>query len=206
MASREVDFRIADGETRHHEAPDGFEIPSREARESLQLGDFAKLVFEIVDPTEEMPGAERMWVAVIERQDGGFLGVLENIPAVITTIRLGDRISFRPEHVIEVYDWDTAEDPDPGSGVAFHTKGLICIDVLDDSRPVLLVTRPERDWWFLCGHVHPEDPDEYRFVEIRPLLERDPTIHEVLDLEPGQEAERLSVGRPWVRSQTPPET
>jgi hypothetical protein len=57
--NREVDCRIADGEARNAEAPRSFFIPPRSERASLQPGDYAKLLFEVDDPQQDDPGAER---------------------------------------------------------------------------------------------------------------------------------------------------
>jgi hypothetical protein len=55
------------GEAYHADAPSTFWIPARDRRESLQPGDFAKLIFRIsVDNLEEPVTVERMWVIVRE--------------------------------------------------------------------------------------------------------------------------------------------
>lgn len=98
--ARQMDFRLRNGEDLNRQAPRSFFIPSRAEREALQPGGLAKLYFEVVDPDDEMPGAERMWVQVVERQGDGYAGTLESQPQVISTIQPGDRVTFGPEHVI----------------------------------------------------------------------------------------------------------
>lgn len=88
---------------------------------------------------------------------------------------------------------------DPGRRLQ-EIKAYVCLHVFDGVKPVLYVTRPEGDWCALCGDEHPEDASEYRVVGLNHVLEQDPTIAEVLDLQPNEEAERGSVGAAWVRS------
>jgi hypothetical protein len=57
-------WHLLDGEQRHREAPTTFEIPDLALRKILQLGDFAKLMFEISVEGEEK--VERMWVIIRE--------------------------------------------------------------------------------------------------------------------------------------------
>lgn len=104
VTDREVDYRLANAEDKNAEAPRTFFIPPRSERDTLQPGDLAKLLFEIVDPQNGEPGAERMWVEV-DRCDGGrYVGILTNTPTAITTVGLGDQVEFGPEHVISTLD------------------------------------------------------------------------------------------------------
>ena len=82
---------------------------------------------------------------------------------------------------------------------AFHLKSYVCIHVFEQTRPVLLVSRPDGDWCFLCGDVHPDDASAYRVVGLEHVVERDPSLEDVLDLAPGHEAERRVPGEAWVR-------
>jgi hypothetical protein len=75
---------------------------------------------------------------------------------------------------------------------------FICSHVFTSTHPVLLVAREQGDWMFLCGEMHYGD-DDYHVAGRNHLLERDPTLHQVLDLDNGWEAERGFVGGPWTR-------
>ena len=81
-----------------------------------------------------------------------------------------------------------------------EVKLYVCLHVFDGSKPVLFVTRPEGDWCALCGGEHPDDASQYRVVGLNHVIDRDPTVSEVLDLQPNEEAEREAVGESWVRS------
>jgi len=81
-----------------------------------------------------------------------------------------------------------------------HEKAYICVHVASGERPVLLVSRYDDGWSFVCGEVHPDSPDAYRLVGAAHLFARDPTLNEIRDLCVDCEAERNSVGAPWIRS------
>lgn len=80
------------------------------------------------------------------------------------------------------------------------TKTYVCTHVRNHGRPVLYVTRPDGDWCFLCGDSHPDDASAYRVVGMGHVLDHDRSVADVLDLQPNQEAERQTVGAPWVRT------
>ena len=87
--------------------PDTFQIPAREKRESLALGDAAKLLFDIETREEGRVvdrGVDRMWVIVKGRTEDGYIGVLDNDPGTAENLRLreGDNITFGPEHIAEI--------------------------------------------------------------------------------------------------------
>lgn len=86
------------------------------------------------------------------------------------------------------------------SDIPFHTKSYVCIEVFEKTKPVLLVSRLDGDWCFLCGDGHPESADAYRVAGIGHILEADPTLKDILDLKPEEEAERTAFGRAWIRT------
>jgi hypothetical protein len=75
-------------------------------------------------------------------------------------------------------------------GLPYETKCYVCIDVFDGIGPVLYVARPDGDWCALCGDEHPDDASGYRVVGIGHVIDSDPSVSEVLDLGPDEEAER----------------
>ena len=113
---------LDDGEEYHRAAPDTFQIPDRKAREGLEPGDLAKLIFRIsVDDPEGPVAVERMWVIVRERVSGGYLGVLDNNPEAIEPndeFWSGVELPFEPQHVIDIGKRDektialAAQEPD----------------------------------------------------------------------------------------------
>ena len=79
-------------------------------------------------------------------------------------------------------------------------KTYVCIHVFKKERPTLLVTRADGDWCFLCGQEDEDVANSYRVVGLGHLIDADPTLSEILNLEPEQEAERQSVGANWIRT------
>ena len=93
-----------------------------------------------------------------------------------------------------------AEHDEVVPGLPYETKCYVCLHVFERTRPVLYVTRPEGDWCALCGDGHPSDASWYRVVGLGHVVDDDPSIMEVLDLQAEEEAERAEVGQPWVRA------
>lgn len=87
----------------------------------------------------------------------------------------------------------------------FHQKAYVCVHVFDQSRPVLLVSREDGDWCFLCGDVHPDSADHYRVVGRGHVVYRDFSLSSILDLLPNEEAERVAIGEPWIRTVLKPQ-
>jgi hypothetical protein len=93
-------YELGDGEKSHQKNPETYSIPSREERENLVPGMSAKLTFHIYDGNKEC--AERMWVTVEDKQPDHYIGTLNNIPVSTTKLRMGDKVIFKPENVINI--------------------------------------------------------------------------------------------------------
>ncbi len=84
------------------EYPNTFEIPSKKEIESLKVNDLVKLIFvEENDNPETMP--ERMWVKIIKINKDNFIGILDNDPYYIESVKYGDEIVFKIENIIDIY-------------------------------------------------------------------------------------------------------
>lgn len=84
------------------EYPDTFKIPSKEEIDSLKVNDLVKLIFvEKNGNPETVP--ERMWVKIIEINKDDFVGILDNKPYYIESIKYGDEIVFKIENIIDIY-------------------------------------------------------------------------------------------------------
>ncbi len=183
MADRSIDFHLADAEARHREAPRAFFIPARSERESLTPGELAKLLFEIVDPGDDMPGGERMWVEVMAVEDGRYVGALTNQPHAITTIQLGDAIRFGPEHVIStVEEWPLLE-----KKILVSRRSHV-----DDERPRWVYREdPDNDedsgWRALVGDETDEEVNDAANAlpqQLGYLLDRWPNLRPVFETDP----------------------
>jgi len=108
-------YQLDSGEQRHLEAPETFYLPPRSEREALEQGDIAKLMFDIViDGDVNNVALERMWVQVVDCEDGVYSGHLDNNPFCSDegeiALALGDTVYFGPEHVIMIYTTSEMEE------------------------------------------------------------------------------------------------
>ena len=77
---------------------------------------------------------------------------------------------------------------------------IVCNHVYQDERPVLLASRDDQLVCLLCGlDDHTDSVEAFKVVGSRHLVERDPSIGEVLDLPIGHEAARAAIDDEWVR-------
>lgn len=75
-----------------------------------------------------------------------------------------------------------------------------CRNVYEREAPVLYIVHGEDgDWQLLCGGNEHDDANEIVVLHVAHLIERDPSLAEILDLDLGHEAERLSRAAEWVR-------
>ena len=84
--------------------PDSFKILPREWRETLKIGDYAKLIFRFAAPVEGGPDGERMWVKVSNPTVNGevYIGTLQNIPTLAPDLRYGQLVYFKPENICQI--------------------------------------------------------------------------------------------------------
>lgn len=85
-----------------------------------------------------------------------------------------------------------------GLAVKRECAAFVCSHVFENTRPVLLVCRADGDWQFLCGGEH-DAAELPQVIGLEHLLERDPTLDELRDLEDEWEAERASQTSLWYR-------
>lgn len=86
--------------------------------------------------------------------------------------------------------------PDPKLGVC------VCKHIFEDSRRVRLVLRySDGDWGFFCGEN--DHDDQFHWVGIEHLLERDPSLQAVSNLQKGYIAERTNVNTSWEIKKNP---
>ena len=105
-------WTLSSGEDANRQHPDTFWIPPLEARTNLQIGQAAKLIFEIEAEDEHgqpFVQGERMWVIVAEKIGDYYLGILDNQPATFEPaddiyLCFGAEIPFLAEHVIDIAD------------------------------------------------------------------------------------------------------
>ncbi len=98
-------------------APYTYYVPSPEHQNSVAPGDFVQLLFN-GKPVSLKYGTERMWVKVTSIMPSGCTGNLSNDPYDMPQLKHGDKIRFRPFHIMrnfetgeyEPYDRSTNDD------------------------------------------------------------------------------------------------
>ena len=115
------------GEAAHATLPDSFTIPPLTERQALQVGDAARLLFEIL--TLDAQGHSRanqeiMWVIVAECHPEYYIGILDEQPGCLEPssdnyVIFGAEIPFGAEHIIEIAhppqdysDWQLSQNPE----------------------------------------------------------------------------------------------
>jgi hypothetical protein len=102
-------YTLGNGEKMCAEHPETFYMPERKDREALKPGKMVKCMFLPLKVVKGLPGGDRMWVTITAvREDGTYLGRLENCPMVVDAAP-GDDVVFRPEHIIDI-NTDEADD------------------------------------------------------------------------------------------------
>ena len=94
---------LEDIEETHKEHPRTFSIPRSDERFTLKAGQLVKLHFHLLDAEQGAPGAERMWVEVLDGRDGKYTGLLNNKPFYIADLEAESVLSFEAKHVAAVY-------------------------------------------------------------------------------------------------------
>lgn len=71
--------------------------------------------------------------------------------------------------------------------------------IVDGVKPVLMASRDARDgaWQFLTGDAF--DASEETLVSLTSMVDRDPTLLQLADVQPGWMAWRERHGEPWSR-------
>ncbi|MCG9747373.1 DUF2314 domain-containing protein [Shewanella sp. Isolate8] len=109
LPTYEVDHFVLDNaEELNQQYPDSFWIPDQLKRESLEVGALVKLIFSM-EETEgsEITSVERMWVEVVQVENDYYVGKIDNDPYGSTCVKCGTIFSFKPCHVIDIYEEDS---------------------------------------------------------------------------------------------------
>lgn len=79
---------------------------------------------------------------------------------------------------------------------------VVCRHVFEGTRPVKLAAHElDGSWGFYCGdvdHSQDENTEDYKWMKVGLLIDRDDSISDLSSLSRGEEAERKEVGKPWV--------
>jgi hypothetical protein len=86
-----------------------------------------------------------------------------------------------------------------GSDVAYDRMAMVCARVIR-GEPLVMVSRDDGGcWMFLCEGDHAGNAgDPPTMLCLGCAFERDPTLAEVADLDPGESVERAAPDQPWA--------
>lgn len=109
LPSYEIDhFELDDGELINRDYPESFWIPEKSIRESLEIGSLVKLIFRMEETVgSEDVSVERMWVEVLDKNGGFYVGKLDNDPSGSECVKCGQNVNFQSCHVIDIYSETT---------------------------------------------------------------------------------------------------
>ena len=78
-----------------------------------------------------------------------------------------------------------------------NTACFTCCHVLEENKPILYVSHDEDGYWqFLCGEAHEEE--DARIVSLATILEIEPTMGDLAELDYGEYAEAESETSDWI--------
>ena len=95
-----VSYTLDNAAEIHREFPATFKLPPQRERESLKVGDHAKLIFRI--EFADKVHVERMWVLVSKVRRESYIGILDNDPYCTEEIRSGMPLEFHADHIIQI--------------------------------------------------------------------------------------------------------
>ena len=121
-------WQLRCAETSHRNHPTTFWIPAELERQSLEVGQAAKLIFEIEKKVEDggfVLESERMWVLVSKVLGERYIGVLDNQPTATefkddeAYLVFGAEVLFEPRHIIDIaqppqgyVEWQLGQKPE----------------------------------------------------------------------------------------------
>jgi hypothetical protein len=203
-----ITWHLEDVVARARKNPDQFFVPSEDERSACAQGDLVRLHFVLRNPSPEEPRAERMWVEVNERVLEGvslsYKGVLTNPPRYIKGLAIGDLIAFLPTHIAQTIlpkshpDW-----LEIGQKYA-----LVSARVLEKGRQARFAYRETPDyaedsgWRLFRGDEAQEYVDEatnIRRSNVGWLVDRDPTLRQIVRADVDSAFERGHESDDWVR-------
>lgn len=170
--------------------PYTFYKPSQAVIGKLEVGRHVKLIFEFDNPEPDGPSGERMWVRVTEIRGNRYRGVLDNAPAHLGALRLGDTVEFEERHIIDT----EFEDTEPDIVEKYLPRCFVTRRVLYDGVKAGYLYREEPEeehdsgWRIMAGDETDEYMDESAnifYVSLGAVLNEDDSFLSLLNASPG---------------------
>lgn len=170
--------------------PYTFYKPSEATIARLAVGDLVKLIFNFDNPDPNGYSAERMWVTIRQIDGDHFKGELDNEPAQLSALKLGDPVEFEARHIIQTGIADTA----PDIVGKYLARCFVTGRVLYDGRRAAYLYREEPDqeqdsgWRITAGDeddAYMGDDENIFYVSLGAVLNQDDTFVHLLDAPAG---------------------
>lgn len=183
-------WKLEDAQKLADEFPYTFHKPSKEVVSQLKAGNQAKLIFQFESDDPEAPGAERMWVEIIDITDSGFLSYLDNDPEYIKDLKHKEPVEFRECHIIDT----DLSDPVPSITDKYIKRCFVTNNILYDGQSVGYLYREEPDndedsgWRFTTGtetDEYMDDSNNLSCVSLGAVLRVDDRCLPLLEREEG---------------------
>ena len=81
---------------------------------------------------------------------------------------------------------------------AAEYPSYVCKHIFNQTKPILLVSREDGDWQFLCGENH-DDEELPHVIGLNHIYEIDPSIISLKNLKKNYVADRGSINDKWKR-------
>ncbi|WP_183581124.1 immunity protein Imm33 domain-containing protein [Mucilaginibacter sp. X5P1] len=179
------------------EFPYTFYRPPDEIIDSLKPGDLVKLIFRFESDEPDVPAAERMWVIIeIINEDGSFVGKLNNDPFHIKDIKLGNKVRFSRQHIIQYNTLNDLDIKDTNDISKYLKKCFVSNHIMHDGYKVgrLYWEEPEDEnetgWTFMGDYETQEyvdDSKNLQYIAIGKVLNIDDSFINLLDEPVGSE-------------------
>lgn len=185
---KEMGYTLEDIIQQNKKYPRHFMKPTAQEIDSLQPGDEVKLIFLFPRPLENGCSGERMWVVIDSINGDNFVGILENDPCFLATIKAGDKIEFQKKNIASVITPAPDFDPEKFAIItkrAFENREINYVVRGDD-----LCNEKDSGWQLFYGD---EDDDYLENTDNAMLI----TLHDVLNFEPLLEYAFIENGRSY---------
>ena len=179
-------WKLEDAQILANDFPYTFYKPSSEVVSRLKEGDEVKLIFKFESNDPEEPQAERMWVEIKEIKNGKFIGALDNAPAYIKDLNLGDTVEFEERHIVDT----DLDDPIPSITEKYIKRCFVTNRILYKGEKIGYFYREEPDqeddsgWRFMIGDETDEymdDSENISYVSLGTVLKEDDSVVEFLE-------------------------
>lgn len=172
----EAAWSLEDGEAVHAAHPRSFFIPPREHRTDIRADESCAVSVAFAERVVdgEPRRTETVWVGVVDVLPGGrYRGRIDERPAFVEGLGVGDLIEFEPRHVVAIAYSPDELGYDPGDWAVIDAR------IMAEDSPPLALTFAEPNgmderYWFAALDQQP--PDDSQWAQLGELTDRWPEL------------------------------